>query len=294
MSTRGSASPAAGRSQSAETVAVFRAAHQLIDEEPLILRDPLALRIVGEQGERWVRENRALLDTERLRRVRGMVTVRSRVCEDALRRAVERGTRQYVVLGAGLDTFAYRSPELADRLTVFEVDQPATQAWKLARLREGGIDTPGNVRFVPVDFNEGTLAAGLAAAGFDRSAPAFFAWLGVSYYLPRDSVFAMLGFIGAQGGEGEVVFDYAVGESGVPENMRHLYHLQRHHMSTAPEPWQTRFEPDDLLAMLKSLGFTEIEHLDYVATHARFLAGRRDGLLPGPLVALVAARTRRA
>jgi len=90
-----------------------------------------------------------------------------------LRRAIERGTRQYVVLGAGLDTFAYRSAEFADRLTVFEVDQPATQAWKLARLREGGIHTPANVRFVPVDFNEGTLAAGLATAGFDRGTPAF-------------------------------------------------------------------------------------------------------------------------
>jgi methyltransferase (TIGR00027 family) len=280
------------RSASAEMVAVMRAAHQVLDAEPLILTDPLALRIIGARGRRWLDANRALFGVEHIRRIRGMVAIRSRVCEDELRRAIERGTRQYVVLGAGLDTFAYRTPELAGRLTVFEVDQPATQLWKRERLREAGLSPPADLRFVATDFNEGTLGAALAAAGFDRGAPAFFAWLGVSYYLPRESILETLRFIAGQSAASEVVFDFALEESAVPADFLHLYRQLRGQMERSSEPWQTWFTPADLLDRLRALGFTTIELLDAGALRERFLAGRGDDLLPGPLMGLVVARTR--
>jgi methyltransferase (TIGR00027 family) len=273
-------------------VAVMRAAHQLLDAEPLILADPLALPIIGARGRRWLDANRALLGIEHMRRIRGMVVIRSRVCEDELRRAIDAGTRQYVVLGAGLDTFAYRTPELAGRLTVFEVDQPATQRWKRERLREAGLAPPADLRFVAVDFNEGTLGRALAEAGFARAAPAFFAWLGVSYYLPRQSIVETLRFIAGQTAASAVVFDFALEESAVPADFLHLYRQLRGQMQHSPEPWQTWLTPGELLDTLRALGFTAVELLDAGALRERFLAGRGDDLLPGPLMGLVVARTR--
>lgn len=271
-------------------VAVMRAAHQVIDAQPLIHADPLAMRIIGARGRRWFDENQAYLHVEYVRRIRGMATIRSRVCEDELGLAVARGTAQYVVLGAGLDTFAYRARELARRLTVFEVDQPATQQWKLERLREAGIEIPENLRFVPVDFNAGTLAASLASAGFDRAAPAFFAWLGVSYYLPRESILEMLRFIAGQGVASQVVFDVALEESAVPAEFLHLYRELRSSMARSAEPWQTWFTPEDILGTLSELGFADVTLLHAQALKERFLAGRDDDLLPGPLMALIIAR----
>jgi methyltransferase (TIGR00027 family) len=285
------AANAAQRSPSAEMVAVMRAAHQVIDAQPLIHADPLAMDIIGARARRWFDDNQAFLHVEYVRRIRGMVAIRSRVCEDELRRAVERGTSQYVLLGAGLDTFAYRSPEMAGRLTVFEVDQPATQQWKLERLREAGIETPANLRFVPVDFNAGTLAVSLASAGFDRGAPASFAWLGVSYYLPRESIVEMLQFMAGQGTPSQVVFDIALEESAVPADFLHLYRELRDNMARSAEPWRTWFTPEDILGTLRELGFADVTLLDSQALNALFIEGRKDDLLPGPVMALIVART---
>lgn len=278
------------RSVSAETVAISRAYHQIMDQDPRVLEDPLALRIVGPGAERWMHENLALFGLERMRRMRGMVTIRSRLCEDELKAAIARGTTQYVLLGAGLDTFAYRSPQYADRLTVYEVDQPGTQQWKLERLREGGIDVPANVRFVAADFNQRTLAEVLEANGFDRHQPAFFAWLGVSYYLPRESVLSTLEYIAGQDATTQVVFDFAVDIEAVPAEFRHLYAELRGYMRSAAEPWRTWFVPASLIAELRGLGFTDILHLDAAEAQRRYLDGRSDGLLPGPLVGLMSAR----
>ena len=151
MWTGGTVAPR--RSLSAEAVAVLRAAHQRVDD-PIIHADPLAFRIIGTEGRRWLEENPASQDIAWVRATRSILATRCRLSEEELRRAVGRGTTQYVVLGAGLDTSAYRLPEFTDQLTVFEVDEPATQAWKLARLEEAGIPLPDNLRFVPVDFSK--------------------------------------------------------------------------------------------------------------------------------------------
>jgi methyltransferase (TIGR00027 family) len=157
--------------------AALRAAHQLLDAPPAF-EDPLALRILGPRVAAAIVE-----DPQRAgapASLRALVSLRSRHAEQALADAVGRGVRQYVVLGAGLDTFAYRNPFGARGLRVFEVDHPATQRWKRERLAEAGIEVPVRASFAPVDFERDTLADGLARAGFDADAPAFFSLLGVT------------------------------------------------------------------------------------------------------------------
>src|ERR1700691_1610025 len=159
-------------SRTARRVAIRRAAHQLLDE-PRVLDDPLALRIIGFDAERALRsdpkEHHAFS-----RAFRAFMAARSRYAEDELARAVERGVTQYVVLGAGLDTFAYRNPLRSAGLHVFEVDHPATQEWKRARLDDAGIAVPDDMTFAAVDFERQSLDDGLVKAGFDKQQPAFF------------------------------------------------------------------------------------------------------------------------
>src|SRR5215831_3267665 len=169
-------------SKTAYRVALRRAAHQIWDH-PKVLDDPIALKIIGHAAAAELTENRPLGSSRYLRAV---VVARSRFAEDHLAEAVAKGVRQYVVLGAGLDTFAYRNP--FDDLRVFEVDHPATQAWKRERLAEAEITVPSGLTFVAVDFEVQTVPGELAAAGFDATAPAFFSWLGVTTYLRRDSI----------------------------------------------------------------------------------------------------------
>ena len=155
-----------------------RAAHQLFDN-PKILDDPIALPILGEKAQEQVRLGRRKIYARGSRYVRAFMVVRSRLAEDELAAAVALGARQYVILGAGLDTFAYRNPYDAGRLRVFEVDHPATQKWKRERLGAGKIEIPPSVTFAPVDFEKQSLGDGLVAAGFDSRKATFFSWLGV-------------------------------------------------------------------------------------------------------------------
>src|SRR6478752_638977 len=175
-------------SRTAWMAATHRAAHQVL-ERGLIFSDPLALRILGQDADTVARD--ALAHPER-RGMRAFIAARAQLAESALAAGVERrGVGQLVVLGAGLDTFAYRNP-LADRLRVFEVDHPATQAWKRRRLDEAGIAAPDGVVYAPVDFEREALLDGLAAAGLDPARRTFFMWLGVVPYLTSEAVRATL------------------------------------------------------------------------------------------------------
>lgn len=256
-----SARHAPKRSLSAETVAVLRAAHQTLDQ-PVIHADPLAFRIIGPQARTWLEKNLPVQDIAWVRAARLMLATRSRLCEEELQRLVERGTTQYVVLGAGLDTSAYRLTELAARVTIFEVDEPATQAWKVERLQEAGIPVPENLRFVPVDFKEGTLAGELAAAGFDRTRPAFFSWLGVSYYLPLDAILDLMRFIARHEAPAEVIFDIAMEEGAVTPDAREHYRYFRGEMAKTAEPWRTWLDPHPFRETLLGVGFTDVEMID--------------------------------
>jgi methyltransferase (TIGR00027 family) len=261
-------------SRTAQATANLRAAHQLVDQ-PRIFDDPLALRIIGAQAEAAVRANAG---RGALASFRPFVAVRSRYAEDELARAVQRGVRQYVVLGAGLDTFAYRNPYPVARLRVFEVDHPATQAWKRACLQNAGIPVPASLTFAAIDFETQTLAGGLGQAGFKADEPAFFSMLGVVIYLTRDAAMGTLKFIASMPSGTEIVFDYGVSPSALSETDRNRHDDVARQVAARGEPWLTYFEPATLAGDLRGIGFTQVEDLGPGEIHDRYFKGRLDDL----------------
>jgi methyltransferase (TIGR00027 family) len=246
-------------SRTAYSAARYRAAHQLI-EDGRIFTDPLAVRILGTP------EEELLTDAPR-RGMRVFVAARSRFAEDAVAAAVERGVRQVVVLGAGLDTFAYRNP-YAD-VRVVEVDHPDTQTWKRARLADAGIEVPASLSYVGVDFERESLAERLA---LDR--PAIFLWLGVVPYLTREGFDETIGYVARIPGN-EVVFDYAEPLDRMSPTRRAALEARAERVARIGEPWLTHFTPGEIAADLTGLGFAEIEDLGPSEMAARFF-GRTD------------------
>lgn len=275
----------AGPKPSALIVATQRAAHQLLDR-PLVLDDPVALTVLGAADAQALRDN---LDKYRQPMTVGMrstVVVRSRLADDVWTDAIERGIRQYVVLGAGLDTSAYRRPDAPGR--VFEVDLPATQAWKQARLREAGMPVPPSLQFVPVDFERVGLGEGLARAGFDADAPALFSWLGVTMYLDEAAVIETLRFIAGCAKGSEVLLEYVVPLPSLPPIMRIAMEQMLARFAERGEPWKSFFEPAELTERLAALGFSHSNTWTPDALNRRYLSNRADGLhigaSPGRLV----------
>lgn len=247
---------AAAPSRTALGVARRRAAHQILDH-PKIFDDPLAVAIAGELAE--------TPDNPFDRYMRAFMAARSRHAEDQLAVAISRGVRQYVVLGAGLDTYAYRSHPA---VRVFEIDHPATQEWKRERLAAAGIAIPDSMRFVPLDFENQNLAQELLKSGFNPSEPAFFGWLGVIMYLTLEAATETLRFIASLAPDSGVTFDYA---SRAPE-------LLARRVARAGEPFTLFFEPGDLARLLTSAGFTRLENESCATLNARYFAARADDL----------------
>lgn len=257
-----------------------RAAHQLYDN-PKILDDPIALPILGEKAQEQVRLEGRKIYARASRYVRAFMVVRSRLAEDGLAAAVERGASQYVILGAGLDTFAYRNPYDADRLRVFEVDHPATQKWKRERLAAGRIQIPASVTFAPVDFEKQSLGDGLAAAGLDRRKVTFFSWLGVTPYLTRAAMNSTLEFIAAMPAGSGVVFDFALPRASLNWFGCLAFDAMARRVAKAGEPFQLFFEPTDLANELQRFGFNKIEDWDKDKLNERYFNDRADKLRVG-------------
>ena len=262
-------------SRTAQRVAIRRAAHQLLDQ-PRVLDDPLALRIIGAEAAAALRTNPKEHHAF-ARAFRAFMAARSRYAEDELARAVASGVRQYVVLGAGLDTFAYRNPH--DGLRVFEVDHPATQAWKRERLQAAGTAVPSSLTFVPIDFERQTLADGLERAGFDHRIAAFFSWLGVTPYLTREACMSTLSLIAKMPASSGVVFDFAIDPSLLSAGQREALDALSKRVAAAGEPFQLFFDPTKLQAELKEMGFHRTEFLQGRELNARYFNDRKDGLL---------------
>lgn len=246
-----------------------RAAHQLYDQ-PVIFQDPLAFAILSDDAAQRVRTDS---DQDNLnpwsRGLRTWVSMRSRFAEEELEMAVSSGVRQYVVLGAGLDTFAYRNP--FPDLTVFEVDFPETQAWKHERLAHGAIAIPSSMRFAAVDFERHSLSEGLTAVGFRATEPAFFSWLGVTPYLTRDAAFATLNYIARLPAGSGVVFDYLGPRELMSEAEQNAFDLLAVRVARAGEPFRLFLDPAQLETDLTALGFRRIENLDIATVSARWL-----------------------
>jgi methyltransferase (TIGR00027 family) len=271
-------------SRTAELVALHRAAHQLLDR-PRVLDDPLAIPILGAEVAAAIRAEPDRYETERHARfLRASVAVRARFAEDQLVRVRAEGVRQYVVLGAGLDTSAYRIPPRESPLRIWEVDHPATQAWKRERLRDAGIAVPDSVTYVAIDFEHQTLPEALAAAGFDAAAGAMFSWLGVVPYLSRPAILSTLAYVGgATKAGGGVVFDYSLAPEVLTPRQRAVYEALGERVRSAGEPFQSAFVPRELMAQLHDLGFRFAEDFSTEALNSRYLAGRADGLRVGQL-----------
>jgi methyltransferase (TIGR00027 family) len=263
-------------SYSAERVAMFRAAHQLYDA-PLAFEDPLALPILGPDAARYLERARPFAQHGPLAGLRAWLVARSRFAEDELGEARGRGIRQYVILGAGLDTFAYRQPAGGAPLDVFEVDHPATQEWKRLRLGEGAIPVPGSVHFVPTDFEGDGLGASLRAVGFRPDEPAFLSWLGVSMYLTRPAIGTTLDFLASTAAGSEVVLDYFDQDApGVVDRVATALIDQRAALSG--EPFRSRFHRGELARELEARGFHGVRDLGADEVNARYFADRSDGL----------------
>jgi methyltransferase (TIGR00027 family) len=275
-------------SRTARRVATLRAVHQ-IRETPKVLDDPLAVRIMGADIEKKIRDNPRRYENLLDRPLRAALVSRARFAEEALAAAIGRGTDQMVILGAGLDTFAYRSPLAPKLARIFEVDFPATQEWKRKRLAAAGIAIPANLAFAPIDFTSDTLQAGLERAGVDLARPAFFSWLGVTYYLERDTVLATFDTIGRLPAGTEIVFDYSESVSGQPLPVRLVFRFLSWRVARMGEPWKSHFSPAEMRAELGARGFGDIEDLDADAINARWFAGRTDGLAMRGLVHFVRA-----
>ncbi|MDT4987394.1 MAG: hypothetical protein QOI74_1488 [Micromonosporaceae bacterium] len=269
-------------SRTAYAAAAHRATHQVV-ESGRIFTDPLAVDLLGRDPADLAGEA-AANPTRRLMRL--FIAVRTRFAEDALAAAVATGTRQLVILGAGLDTFAYRNPHATVGLRVFEVDHPATQEWKRARLAQADITVPPALTFAPVDFESGTLADGLAAAGFDPGVDTFFSWLGVVPYLTREAIVGTLRLVGGLGAASQVVFDYAEPPDSLPPDRRAAYEVRAGRVAGLGEPWISHFDPAELAGDLRGLGFDEIEDLGPEQIAARYfgLTTGRGGRAGGHVI----------
>jgi methyltransferase (TIGR00027 family) len=280
-------------SMTAIGTSLMRAAHARLDD-PVLLDDRWGERLINDDERDSVRAAHRDVDVySALRRhpSYGNVILRARYTEDALAQAVARGVRQYVIVGAGLDSFALRRPAFAAELDVFEVDHPATQRFKRERLAELGLPAPARLQFVAADLGEIPLDEALGQSPFDPSNQAFFAWLGVTPYLTREANIATLGAIArvASDAGGELVFSYLdqrVFEQGDwPERTQRV----RDAVAAAGEPWVSGFEPDELGSLLARLEFELVENLAAAELAARY---RDSGLEPSRNSYIARARSR--
>jgi methyltransferase (TIGR00027 family) len=263
----------------------MRVLHQMFDDEPKILEDPIAVRLVDKQST-------FKLNQELLERLPGATTlrfksafvIRSRYAEDCLAESLSNGVRGYLVLGAGLDTFAYRQPPWADSLRVFEVDHPATQRWKRRRLAEAGISVPRNVTFVPVDFEKISLAAGWSQAGLDFAAPTFFSLRGVSQYLREDALDQTLRVALSALAGSEIVFSFVTVDQILPPDDAAVVRELVARNAAIGEPWISRFLPEKLITKLTAMGiFHRIAFITRGGQSALFSkpSGRPEGAYCG-------------
>jgi methyltransferase (TIGR00027 family) len=260
-------------SRTALMIARQRAAHQVLDHGS-ILHDPFAMKILREDEKDVLQfaNQHPLASIGRL-----ITAARSRIAEDALSRAVERGVRQIVILGAGLDTFALRNPH--GGLEIYEVDHPATQASKLERLAEAQIAHPPWLVLVPVDFERDDVGEKLAAAGFQQNVPAFFTWLGVVPYLTQDAIGRTLDYISSFRNS-EVVFDYMEPPEAFSEELRQMEKARAEQLEKMGERSDSRFEPAGIAAILRSHGFCDLEDIGFQEIASRF-GPAVQGLAPG-------------
>ncbi len=278
-------------SATAYGAAYSRARHQVVDA-PLVFEDPLALRIVGEQAaERLLRDGRRT-DGFSIRSFRVSIVARARIAEDELREGVaSRGVRQYVVLGAGLDTFAYRNPYPSGSLAVFEVDHPATQTWKRQMLQAARIPEPSSVRYVEIDFEKQRLFDRLESAGWRPDVPTAFSWVGVTVYLAPQTTLDTLRRIAERAAKGSsLVIDYALRQPRHALLRRLAVRMVSRRFADQGEPWIGFLDPQEVAQEAKAMGWTSVDIIDHRGLNEMFFKGRRDRLRMHPFGGVIRLR----
>jgi methyltransferase (TIGR00027 family) len=257
-------------SRTALGVAALRAVHQLMDGEPKIVNDPIAALLLDADALTQIQSHAPRAQDRWARGLRSHVVLRSRYAEERMAQAVARGVRQCVILGAGFDTFAYRQPDWARGLRIYEVDHQATQEDKRERLRKAGIPIPPNLEFVAIDFESVSLRKGLQTSSLNFSEPAFFSCLGVPVYLTREAVDAVFQLVAAFPASSEIAFTFSPPESALSGLADRA--------SALGEPWRTHFEPELLERDLHALGFSAVSFLSLEEAAQTYFQGRSDGL----------------
>jgi methyltransferase (TIGR00027 family) len=275
-------------SKTAFGVARRRAVHQVLDQQPLVLNDPIAVPILGPQARAGILAEAEKHNHPFALAMRSFMVARARYAEEQLQTAFTAGIRQYVILGAGLDTFAYRNPYT--QLKVFEVDHPATQEWKRYQLAQALIEIPPSLTFVPIDFEKQTLTEGLAQTTFDFAAPAFFSWLGVTPYLTLEAFRATIQAVASMPQSSGVTFEYVLDRSLFSFREKMAFDIIAERVAKAGEPFQLFFSPEAMEQELRSAGFTRIEELTSNEINDRYFRDRRDGLsIQGNVARLITA-----
>jgi methyltransferase (TIGR00027 family) len=263
---------------SAVRVALWRALHVLVDAPPHVLHDDIALKLAAPENGWRARPD---MDPQGTRFFRASIVGRARFTEDLIEEQSGRGMAQYVMLGAGLDTFAQRRPELASRLTVYEVDQPGSQAWKRQRLVELGFGIPEWLRLVPVDFEAGdSWWDKLVSAGFDANKPALVTSTGVSMYLTRDAILAMLQQVARLAPGSTFAMTFLLPMDLVDPEVRPGFEMSARGARASGTPFISFFTPTEIMALAREAGFSKVEHVSGAGIAQRYFAGRSDGLRP--------------
>jgi methyltransferase (TIGR00027 family) len=280
---------AATANRSAVQVALWRAMHVQVDPPPHVLEDEIGLRLAAPD-DGW--RDRPDMDQLATSRPRASIVARARFIEDLVEEQAGHGVGQYVILGAGLDTFAQRRPEIASRLRVFEVDQPGPQAWKRQRLTELGFGIPEWLRLVPVDLEAGlSWWEGLATVGFDADQPAVVVSTGLTQYLTEAAIAATLRHIAALAPGSTLVMTFVLPLKLVESEERLLWQMHEKFARAAGTPFISFFTPPEMLALAREAGFREAQHVSAASLTQRYFAGRTDGLRPSSSEALLVATT---
>ncbi len=248
---------------------------------PVILDDDLALGLAGEDGLVLAERLRTELPWSHVLAFCRWMCIRSRFTEDLVERAISRGIRQYVILGAGLDSFAYRRGDLMDRLRVLEVDHPASQSWKQRRLGDLGIEIPDNLVFAPVDFERQTLREGLVSAGFSFASSAVFSCIGVTMYLTLEAIEATLRTISQCMPGSQVALTYNQPHRVLDDSALQVTSTFEAIATELGEPFVSLFVPDQIEGLLRSHGFDDIEHFGPQEARAAWFSGAADVAIAG-------------
>jgi methyltransferase (TIGR00027 family) len=281
--------PTAAADSTAVRVALWRAMHVQVDQPPHVLRDEIGLRLAAPE-EGW--RSRPDMDPRGTSGYRASIVARARFIEDLVIEQASYGVAQYVILGAGLDTFAQRRPEIASRVRVFEVDRPGAQTWKRQRLIELGFGIPEWLRLVAVDFEAGgSWGERLETAGFDASQPAIVSSTGVSMYLSRDAIAATLRQIAALARGSTLAMTFILPLALLEPEERPKHEAVYKSARAAGTPFLSFFSPAEMLALARETGFREARHVSTADLTRRYFTGRADGLRPASGEALLVAAT---